>query len=183
MAEPFWTRIDKYRKESTDPGSYGCYIALNMLIPATGTATKGLESAGLQVRVITHARLRAKVESLERGYSPNCPFTVRDNNNGTYTILDGNHRFAAMVSLIQRQEKQGIQCIYTMEYKVPCLVFRSDIPVDMAMNYCTVVNDLQLCAAGGNALDTLRFIQNMIKQLSDGYCLCVTVCVCVCVCV
>ena len=81
----------------------------------------------------------------------------------------GNHR-----GCHPWEEKQGIQCIYTMEYKVPCLVFRSDIPVDMAMNYCTVVNDLQLCAAGGNALDTLRFIQNMIKQLSDGYS---TVCV------
>ena len=160
-SDPFWSKIDKFRKTSAG-ASYGVYIPLSSLIPATK------EKGGLSVRVITKARRQAKIESLHEGYAPNCPFTVRDNEDGTYTILDGNHRYEAILFLIHRMEKHGTPCIYNMEFKIPCQVYRIDIPLDMAMSYCTLVNDLQLCAAGGNALDTLRFIQNMITQLTDG---------------
>ena len=38
------------------------------------------------------------------------------------------------------------------------------IPVDLAMNYASLVNDMQMCADGGTALDLLRFMLNLQAQ-------------------
>ena len=157
----------RYEKQGADASSYGFKLALKHL--RTSTEKVGVAGTGLQARKITRARLQAKVRSLEKLYSPNSPMTVRENGDGTYTILDGNHRYMAMDYLIRRQEEHGVKCIYTWDTLIPCLVYVKDIPIGLAMNYCSVVNDLQLCASGGNALDTLRFVHNMIDQLGDGY--------------
>ena len=46
-------------------------------------------------------------------------------------------------------------------------MYEARIPVDLAMNYASLVNDMQLCADGGTAMDLLRFMRNLQKQLDS----------------
>ena len=50
-------------------------------------------SGELKVRVVLDSRVTTKVESMRGGWMHNAVFTVRRNENGTYTVFDGNHRY------------------------------------------------------------------------------------------
>ena len=140
--------------------------------------------SSLKVRKVLRARMLQKVEHLKGGYMTNFPFSVRANGDGTFTVFDGNHRYHA----IQHYINQGDDLPdnpYTKDFAVPCIVYKNATPDPLAMAYASLTNDVQRCAAGGTAMDFLRFTTNIKDSLKkrEGY-----VCVCgvtresICVC-
>jgi hypothetical protein len=155
----YWRQID-----ASDPDSMGRLIKWSDLRSGTDA------DSDLRVRCVLKMRMMAKTEQIKGKYLTNFPFCVRDNGDGTFTVFDGNHRFHAIGYWIKKGTLVPNN-IYTEDFKVPCVVYRKEIPVELALQYATLTNDMQRCAAGGTAMDFLRFIKNIRIQLSaqEGY--------------
>jgi hypothetical protein len=149
----------------------GCKDSISVGIKWSQLRSGTDADSDLKVRKVLRPRMLAKSEQIKGRYLSNFPFCVRDNGpdaNGvhTYTVFDGNHRYHAIGHWIQK----GTQLPdnpYSPDFKVPCLVFRKDIPIALALQYATLTNDMQRCASAGTAMDFLRFIKNIRYNLSQ----------------
>jgi hypothetical protein len=132
-------------------------ISLNQLVSGVQASSQ------LKIRMVLQQRVMDKVALLRGGFVTNSPFSVRKNDpeGTTFTIFDGNHRFHAIMWLIKNEPGKHD---WTMETKVPCNVFSESLTTENAMTYAALLNELQLCAAGGTPLDFLRLILNLSRE-------------------
>ena len=130
-------------------------------IPLRCLKSSSTAYGALKVRAVFHARMLKKAADLKGGYMPNQPMSVRANDDETFTIFDGNHRYEAINYLIAHGAQNQP---YTEDTMIPCVVYSSSLPAQVAMKFATLTNELQLCAAGGTALDFLRFLLNLSRE-------------------
>jgi hypothetical protein len=151
----FWRFVDMGSADSL--GRFICWKDLR-----SGTNA----DSDLKVRRVLKMRMMSKTEQLKGKYLTNFPFCVRDNGDGTFTVFDGNHRYHAIGYWIEKGALVPNN-IYTENFKIPCIVYRKDIPIEVALQHATITNDMQRCASAGTAMDFLRFIKNIRIQLND----------------
>ena len=132
-----------------------CQVPLKFLVSAVQSASS------LKIRMVQNARMMKKVPLLRTGFMRNFPFCVRKNDDSTYTVFDGNHRFHAILWMIAQKWDD---CLWTMETEIPCIVYKSSLSTELAMKYAALTNELQLCAEGATPLDTLRLILNLSRD-------------------
>ena len=132
-----------------------CQVPLKLLVSAVQSASS------LKIRMVQNARMMKKVPLLRTGFMRNFPFCVRKNDDSTYTVFDGNHRFHAILWMIAQEWDD---CLWTMETEIPCIAYKSSLSTELAMKYAALTNELQLCAEGATPLDTLRLILNLSRD-------------------
>ena len=132
-------------------------------IPLSKLVSGVQASSHLKIRMVLTQRVMDKVALLRGGFVTNSPFSVRRNDSEgmTFTIFDGNHRFHALMWLIANEPNKHN---WTLESKVPCNVFSQLLTTENAMAYAALLNELQLCAAGGTPMDFLRLILNLERE-------------------
>ena len=133
----------------------------NGLIPFKSLRSSDTSAGQLKVRAVFHARMLKKSQDVKGGYMPNQPMSVRANDDGTFTIFDGNHRYEAIQYLINHF---GQNQPYSTETQIPCVIYSAALPSLVAMRFATLTNELQLCAAGSSSLDFLRFLLNLSTE-------------------
>ena len=109
----------------------------------------------LKVRQVLQSRLLDRAADLKNGFGTSFSLSVRLEEDGTYTVFDGNHRYHAIKHLMELDASK-----YTEETKIPCVVYKSTLPDILAMQYAQILNDIQLCASGATAMDFMRFLKN-----------------------
>ena len=141
------------------------HVGLQVL-PYHSLTSSATASGELKVRAVFHNRMLKKAGDLKGGYMPNQPMSVRRNQDGTHTIFDGNHRYEAIKYLM---EHGGPNQPYTSDTQIPCVVYGSTMPTQLAMKFAVLTNEIQLCAAGSTPLDFLRFVFNLSREcVSEG---------------
>ena len=132
-------------------------------IPLSKLVSGVQASSQLKVRMVLTQRVMDKVALLRGGFVTNSPFSVRrnDSEGTTFTTFDGNRRFHALQWLIKNEPNDHD---WTLESKVPCNVFSQSLTTENAMTYAALLNELQLCAAGGTPMDFLRLILNLSRE-------------------
>jgi len=150
------TTIDDYLVDKAS-GNVGRFLAWKDLRSGL------LPSSDLKVRRVFTVNMLAKAEQLKTGYTTAFMMCVRDNEDGTYTVFDGNHRYHAIGHWIKKG-KELPNNPYSPEFQIPCLVYKRSLPNEQAMHYATVINDMQRYSRGGSTLDFLRFLKNLRAQ-------------------
>ena len=126
-------------------------------IPWSKLRSGNAADSDLKGRKVFHGRMMTKADQIKEKYLSNMPFCVRDNEDGTYTVFDGNHRYHAIGYWISEGHP-----FYHKDFKIPCVVYQKAIPSAIAMSFATITNDVQCLASGGTPLDFLRFLKNII---------------------
>jgi hypothetical protein len=149
--------IEKHQlAKNDDDGGFGWKLKFSELVSGADADSE------LKVRKVFRDRVMKKVEVLRRGYINSFPFSVRKNENGTYTVFDGNHRYHAISQLISK----GVDG-FTNDMRISCIVYGTSLPVGLAMQHASTLNDIQRCSAGSSTLDYLRFLTNIQQQCTD----------------
>ena len=147
-----------YNDQQTTFEAAGMAIPHNML--------KFAKMEALEVRTLFKSRVQRKVVILLSGWVHGNMMSVRANEDNTFTVFDGNHRLAAIRSIIAEQPTHPI---YHKDFAIPCVVFGKNMPDETCLEYGQLINTLQAVASEtGTPLDFLHFLRNILLKHQVG---------------
>jgi len=167
MSSSLYKEVQKYLVTTND--TFGALIPFNQIDAGTGIDDEKEKEAN--VRRTSKARVHQKAKDLRAGYNTAFPVLARLKPPGSANmfpwLFDGRHRYFAMKMLMEHDPPPTGNHPYTVDYPIPTVLFEHTMPDSLCRRYGMVTNDIQTCAAGGTAMDILRFLHNEAKELSD----------------